>query len=95
MLSQLLLIIAITFAVFVLFFLFMGIGYMVKKQPLKGSCGGVANLMGDEYCQFCGNDPNKCDSLNNDNNALNNTQNEQTTKQSQQRQKAKELGKAV
>ncbi len=41
----------------------MGIGYLVKKQPLKGSCGGVATLMGDEYCQFCGNDPNKCDSL--------------------------------
>lgn len=51
----------VTFGVFVLFFLFMGVGYMVKKQPLKGSCGGVANLMGDEYCQFCGNDPNKCE----------------------------------
>lgn len=81
MLSQLLPILAITFAVFVLFFLFMGIGYMVKKQPLKGSCGGVANLMGDEYCQFCGNDPNKCDSL--------------ADVQREQRQKAKELGKAV
>ena len=56
----------ITFGVFVLFFLFMGVGYLVKKQPLKGSCGGVANLMGDEYCQFCGNDPNKCDSLTED-----------------------------
>lgn len=53
----------VTFGVFVLFFLFMGIGYIVKKQPLKGSCGGVATLMGDEFCQFCGNDPNKCDSL--------------------------------
>lgn len=52
----------ITFGVLVLFFLFMGIGYIFKKQPLKGSCGGVANLMGDEYCQFCGNDPNKCES---------------------------------
>ncbi|MDO4699784.1 MAG: (Na+)-NQR maturation NqrM [Moraxella sp.] len=51
----------ITFGVFALFFLLMGIGYLVKKQPLKGSCGGVANLMGDEYCQFCGNDPNKCE----------------------------------
>ena len=51
----------ITFAVFGLFFLFMGIGFLIKKQPLKGSCGGVANLMGDEYCQFCGNDPNKCE----------------------------------
>lgn len=60
--SQFLPIFAVTFGVFLLFFLFMGIGYLVKKQPLKGSCGGVANLMGDEYCQFCGNDPNKCES---------------------------------
>lgn len=64
MLSQLLPMLAISFAVFVLFFIFMGLGYLFKKQPLKGSCGGVANLMGDETCQFCGNDPNKCDSLN-------------------------------
>lgn len=55
----------VTFGVFMLFFLFMGIGYLVKKQPLKGSCGGVANLMGDEYCQFCGNDPNKCENQSN------------------------------
>ena len=51
----------VTFGVFVLFFVFMGVGYLLKKQPLKGSCGGVATLMGDEFCQFCGNDPNKCD----------------------------------
>ena len=63
MLSQLLPIFAITFSVFLLFFLFMGLGYMVKKQPLKGSCGGVANLMGDERCSFCGDAPNKCDSV--------------------------------
>lgn len=52
----------VTLGVFLLFFIFMGIGYMVKKQPLKGSCGGVAKMMGDEFCQFCGNDPNKCES---------------------------------
>ena len=63
MLSQLLPMLAITFSVFVLFFLLMSIGYMFKKQPLRGSCGGVAQLMGDENCSFCGNDPNKCDSL--------------------------------
>ncbi|WP_199508092.1 MULTISPECIES: (Na+)-NQR maturation NqrM [unclassified Psychrobacter] len=63
MLSQLLPMLAITFSVFVLFFLFMGIGYMVKKQPLKGSCGGVAKLMGEERCSFCGDDPNKCETL--------------------------------
>ncbi len=63
MISQLLPMLAITFGVFILFFLFMGIGYMFKKQPLKGSCGGVAKLMGDERCSFCGDDPNKCDSI--------------------------------
>lgn len=63
MISQLLPMLAITFSVFILFFLFMGIGYMFKKQPLKGSCGGVAKLMGDERCSFCGDDPNKCDSI--------------------------------
>ena len=63
MFSQLLPIFAVTFSVFLLFFIFMGLGYMVKKQPLKGSCGGVANLMGDEKCSFCGDDPNKCDSV--------------------------------
>lgn len=61
MLAQLLPIFAVTFTIFVLFFLFMGIGYMIKKEPLRGSCGRVANLMGDETCQFCGDDPNKCD----------------------------------
>lgn len=63
MLNQLLPMLAVTFTVFMLFFIFMGIGYMVKKKPLRGSCGGVAKLMGDEYCSFCGNDPNKCESL--------------------------------
>lgn len=61
--AQFIPIFAVTFGVFVLFFLFMGVGYIVKKKPLKGSCGGVATLMGDEYCQFCGNDPNKCETL--------------------------------
>lgn len=63
MLSQLLPMLAITFTVFVLFFIFMGIGYMFKKQPLRGSCGGVAKLMGEEKCSYCGDDPNKCDTI--------------------------------
>lgn len=61
MLSQLLPMLAITFSVFILFFIFMGIGYMIQKKPLKGSCGGVAKLMGNERCSYCGDDPNKCD----------------------------------
>lgn len=76
----------ITLLVFVLFFLFMGVGYLVKKQPLKGSCGGVATLMGDKYCQFCGNDPNKCDSLSDD---------DKQQLQAQLQQKAAQLGKQI
>lgn len=66
-LSQFLPIFLVTLGVFILFFLFMGVGYLIQKKPLKGSCGGVATLMGDEYCQFCGNDPNKCESLTDEN----------------------------
>lgn len=62
MINQLLPMLAITFTVFMLFFIFMGIG-MIQKKPLKGSCGGVAKLMGNEKCSYCGDDPNKCDSL--------------------------------
>lgn len=62
MMNQLLPMLGITFTVFMLFFIFMGIG-MIQKKPLKGSCGGVAKLMGNEKCSYCGDDPNKCDSL--------------------------------
>ncbi len=83
MFAQLLPIFAITFTVFILFFILMNIGYFFKKQPLKGSCGGVATLMGDETCQFCGNDPNKCAEIS------------EEQKQNDISDKAKELGKAV
>ncbi len=51
----------IAFVVFVLFFLTMAIGLIVQGKPLKGSCGGVAKLMGNEDCEICGGDPLKCD----------------------------------
>jgi uncharacterized protein len=51
------------FFVFVLFFLGMSIGFLVKGKPIKGSCGGVAALMGNESCEICGGDPNKCDEV--------------------------------
>lgn len=60
MLAQFFVVFMIAFVLLLLGVVGMAIGYIIKKQPLKGSCGGVANLMGDEYCQFCGNDPNKC-----------------------------------
>lgn len=61
MFAELIPIFLITLFVFVSFFLLMGIGYFVQKKPLRGSCGGVAAIMGNENCEFCGGDPNKCD----------------------------------
>lgn len=49
---------------FLVFFLLMATGLLLKGQPLKGSCGGVAKLMGNEECDICGGNPNKCESYN-------------------------------
>lgn len=48
------------FIAFVIFFLAMALGYLIQGKPLKGSCGGVAALMGNESCDFCGGDMKKC-----------------------------------
>ncbi len=45
----------ITLAALFLFLGFMAIGVIFGKAPLKGSCGGLNKVMGeDEECQFCG-----------------------------------------
>lgn len=54
----------LAFLLFALFFAGMSIGLVFRNKPLKGSCGGVANLMGNTECEFCGGDPNKCDEVN-------------------------------
>jgi hypothetical protein len=55
--------IILAFVVFVLFFLGMAIGFIVKGKPLKGSCGGVSALMGNETCDICGGNPAKCEEV--------------------------------
>lgn len=44
----------------------MAIGVIMGKKPLKGSCGGVGAALGegDYTCDLCGDDPNKCDEIN-------------------------------
>ena len=53
--------IIIAFVVFLMIFFGMALGLIVQNKPLKGSCGGVAKLMGNEDCEICGGNPNKCD----------------------------------
>ncbi|MBQ49625.1 MAG: hypothetical protein CMP10_19755 [Zetaproteobacteria bacterium] len=43
--------------IFALVCIGMGIGYLVKGKPLKGSCGGLNNLNtkdGKSFCEICG-----------------------------------------
>jgi len=58
--------IIIAFVVFLLLFAGMAIGLIVQNKPLKGSCGGVARLMGNEDCEVCGGNPQKCEEANDD-----------------------------
>lgn len=48
----------ISAVVFGLFFLAMGLGVVLSNKPLKGSCGGLSKIMGED-CQFCEN-KHKC-----------------------------------
>lgn len=39
----------------------MSIGVILKKRPIKGSCGGMASLGFNTECDICGGDKNKCE----------------------------------
>lgn len=46
----------ITMAGFALFFLLMSVGVLLSNKAIKGSCGGIGTVMGEENkpCEFCG-----------------------------------------
>ena len=49
------------FIIICLAFLVLAIGLILKNQPIKGSCGGMANLAAGSECQICGRtDPQSC-----------------------------------
>lgn len=40
----------------------MAIGYIMKRRPIKGTCGGLSAMASTTGpCEICGDDPNKCD----------------------------------
>ncbi|MFT7267353.1 MAG: hypothetical protein ACI9LL_000722 [Porticoccus sp.] len=59
----------LAFFVLVLIMAGMAVGVVLGKPPLKGSCGGVGAALNesDYTCDLCGDDPNKCDELFQDN----------------------------
>jgi uncharacterized protein len=44
-------IVILTLGVFLGVVLAMSVGVLFKRRPIQGSCGGIANLMGD--CDIC------------------------------------------
>jgi hypothetical protein len=42
----------VTFTFFAVTIFLMAIGYIIARKKLKGSCGGLGTIMGDD-CMFC------------------------------------------
>lgn len=52
----------VCFAAVMLFILFMAVGVMAGREPLKGSCGGLNKLgLRDGDCPVCGGNSARCD----------------------------------
>lgn len=52
----------VTFLIMALSFVGLALGLILRNQPIKGSCGGMANLESGSPCQICGRtDPSNCD----------------------------------
>ncbi len=52
----------VTFIIMGLSFVGLALGLILRNEPIKGSCGGMANLEEDSPCQICGRtDPSNCD----------------------------------
>lgn len=52
----------VTFLIMGLSFVGLALGLILRNQPIKGSCGGMANLEEGSPCQICGRtDPSNCD----------------------------------
>jgi hypothetical protein len=54
----------VVFGAFLLFFVLMAVGVMMKRKPLKGTCGGLNNIRElNAPCEICGatpEDPARC-----------------------------------
>ena len=51
----------LSFLIIAFAFTGLAIGLIFKNQPIKGSCGGMANLDDGSTCEICGrSDPQSC-----------------------------------
>ncbi|MCY4643924.1 MAG: (Na+)-NQR maturation NqrM [Bacteriovoracales bacterium] len=52
--------ILLTLLIFLLFMILMGLGYLLARKALKGSCGGLGQALGLS-CLFCSKRPEDCE----------------------------------
>lgn len=52
----------LAFVIFAVLIAGMAIGVIFQNKPIKGTCGGLNQMNGGGECEFCGGDPNKCES---------------------------------
>tara|TARA_B100000287_G_C20510600_1_gene732848 strand:- start:431 stop:604 length:174 start_codon:yes stop_codon:yes gene_type:complete len=51
----------LSFLVISIAFICLALGLIIKNKPIKGSCGGMANLQDGSACEICGRtDPENC-----------------------------------
>ena len=51
----------LSFLIIAFAFTGLAIGLIIRNQPIKGSCGGMANLDDGSVCEICGRpDPDNC-----------------------------------
>lgn len=53
----------ISFLLFSVVILIMSVGVLMGREPVKGSCGGLANVDGIAQCELCGGSPSKCSEI--------------------------------
>jgi hypothetical protein len=51
----------LTFFIMLLLVAGMAIGVILRGQPIKGSCGGIASLGMGKACDICGGEKNRCE----------------------------------
>jgi hypothetical protein len=55
--------ILISFLLIATVILIMSVGVLMGREPVKGSCGGLANVDGIAQCELCGGSPAKCSEI--------------------------------
>lgn len=55
--------IILAFVILLFIVVAMSVGVLMGRKPISGSCGGLANVGIEGKCSICGDDPQKCEEV--------------------------------